>query len=64
MSLTDFHILFIILSIALSLFVGVWAVRAGQFFWGIIAFLAAGALIIYGINFLKKIKSNANASQK
>lgn len=64
MSLKAFHIFFVIVSTLMSGFVGVWALRqalhtsdgAGFFVLGVGALLAAVALPIYGVWFLKKMK--------
>jgi len=56
MSIKTFHILFIILSIATTIWFGVWE-------WdhsvplAIVSFLAGVGLVIYGIQVLKKFKS-------
>ena len=63
MSLRIFHVVFIIASIALSLFVAVWAIRewqathsAGALALGIV-FVAAGlAMVVYGQRWFKKLK--------
>ncbi len=63
MSLKAFHIFFIIVSTLLALGFGVWAVddfgRSGS--WvnlslGIGSFIASGALVWYGVWFLRKLK--------
>jgi uncharacterized protein (DUF58 family) len=57
MSLKVFHILFIVLSILLAAGCAAWAfiTGAGAGF-GVASAMAAVALIIYGIRFLKKSK--------
>ncbi len=64
MSLRDFHIIFIISAILLSMGFGFWAIEQYQFFRGltyiitsIFSFLFSLMLIVYEINFIKKIKS-------
>ena len=64
MSLKAFHIFFIILSTLLAVALGVWAVdaygRSGS--WahltlGVGSFIASGALVWYGVWFLRKLKN-------
>ena len=63
MSLKAFHIFFIVVSTALCVGLGFWAVqdfgRSGS--WvnltlGVGSFIASGALVWYGIWFLRKLK--------
>jgi hypothetical protein len=57
MSLKAFHILFIVLSILLSVGCAVWAFANGPMVaFGTGSSVVALALIIYGINFLKKAR--------
>lgn len=63
MSLKSFHILFIVASILLSIGLGIRSLRVfleeqalGQLVWGLLAFGAALALMVYGWRFLKKLK--------
>jgi hypothetical protein len=63
MSLKAFHIFFIVLSTLLALGFGVWAVndfgRSGSWFHlvlGVGSFIASGALVWYGLWFLRKLK--------
>ncbi len=63
MSLKAFHILFIVVSIALCVGFGVWATRdfARSGSWvqlalGVGSFIASGALVWYGVWFLRKLK--------
>ena len=63
MSLKAFHIVFIIVSVLLSFGFGVWGVYTHLSFgnvtfliMGVISFVIGIALIIYGINFMKKLK--------
>jgi hypothetical protein len=63
MSLKGFHILFIVLSIALALLFGVWALRlysqiggARYLGMGLGALALGAALVVYGIWFLKKTR--------
>lgn len=62
MSLKAFHVVFVLASIALAVWVGVWAAGradAGGAGWWLLAgggFAAAVALGVYGVWFLKKMK--------
>lgn len=63
MSLKAFHVVFVLASIALSTWVGVWAAGtaadeggAGWWLLAVGGFAAAVALVVYGIWFLKKTK--------
>ncbi|MBV8520321.1 MAG: hypothetical protein JO197_23220 [Acidobacteria bacterium] len=63
MSLRAFHIVFIVVSVMLSLYVGVWGVRqyriegtTGALAFGVIFLLAAVALVIYGMNVVRKFR--------
>ncbi len=63
MSLKAFHIVFIVLSTALAVAFGVWAVddfgRSGSrahLALGVGAFVASGVLVWYGVWFLRKLK--------
>ena len=63
MSLKAFHIVFIIVSVLLSFGFGVWGIYTHLSFgnvtfliMGVISFVIGIALIIYGINFMKKLK--------
>ena len=63
LSLRSFHVVFIVASIALSLWVGVWGVQ--RYFesgsgtglaTGVIFFLGGFVLLIYGMRFFAKLK--------
>ncbi|HEY2321342.1 MAG TPA: hypothetical protein VGJ82_00635 [Thermoanaerobaculia bacterium] len=63
MSLRIFHVVFIIASIVLSLFVAVWAVReyqathsAGALALGIVFVVGGIAMVVYGQRWFKKLK--------
>jgi hypothetical protein len=63
MSLKAFHIFFIALSILLAIGFGVWELQAyadsrntGQLVAGMVSFIVAVGLIIYGVRFLKMLK--------
>ena len=66
MSLKGFHIVFVSASILLTVGFGVWAVKQYSadgdllnLVMGIGSFLAAGALAVYGLWFLKKLKGTS-----
>ena len=63
MSLRIFHVIFIIASIVLSLFVAVWAVReyqathsAGALALGIVFVVGGAAMVVYGTRWFTKLK--------
>ena len=56
MSLKSFHILFIILSIVITIWYGIWEWNQSQLL-AIVSFLAGVGLAIYGIKVLKKFKT-------
>jgi len=63
MSLKAFHILFVAVSVMLTVGFGVWGVREyvlrsdrGSLALGLLSFAAAAALVVYGRWFLKKLK--------
>jgi hypothetical protein len=58
MSIKAVHVLFIVLAAAVSFGFGVWGIRSGQHLVLASASLAAGgALVVYGILFLRKMKA-------
>ena len=59
MSLKAFHILFITLSVIVTLGFGIWSLRSetsGSPTIGILSIVASVALVIYGVLFLQKLK--------
>ena len=59
MSLKAFHILFIVLSVLVTLGFGIWSLRSttyGSPTIGILSLVASVALVIYGVLFLQKLK--------
>jgi hypothetical protein len=59
MSLKIFHIVFIVLSTALSLWFGVWCFRTGgssYMIGGVLSFVVGGLLVYYGDRFFRKMK--------
>ena len=57
MSLKAFHLIFVALLTALSFGCTAWAFQSGSVFWGVMAVAAGIFVILYGIYFLKKLKS-------
>ena len=57
MGIKNIHIVLIVASVLLCLFFGLWSVNNAHGPWGIIAFVTAIALGIYGITFVKKAKT-------
>ncbi|HEX8173134.1 MAG TPA: hypothetical protein VF824_21550 [Thermoanaerobaculia bacterium] len=63
MSLRAFHILFVVVTVILSLFVGMWGVRqfaversAGALALSLLFFATAAVLIVYGKKVFVKLK--------
>ena len=56
MSLKWFHIVFISLSVVLSVRFGIWGLFNGQVALGILALGASAGLVVYGNHFLAKIR--------
>jgi hypothetical protein len=56
MSLKWFHIVFISLSVILSLWFGVWGLFNGQIALGIAALGASAGLVVYGNHFMAKLR--------
>jgi hypothetical protein len=63
MSLKAFHVFFVVVSVLCALGFGAWAVSdylrtgsSGALWMGILGFVAAAALVWYGIWFLRKLK--------
>ncbi len=57
MSLKAFHLIFVTLLTALSFGCAAWAFQAGSVLGGVTAVAAGILVIIYGVYFLKKLKS-------
>ena len=57
MSLKAFHLIFVTLFTALSFGCAAWAFQSGSVLWGVTAVFAGIFVIIYGVYFLKKLKS-------
>ena len=56
MSLKWFHIVFISLSVILSLWFGVWGLFNGQIALGILSLGASAGLVVYGNHFMSKLR--------
>jgi len=63
MSLKTFHIVFIALSVIMAFGFGAWLINGYfsshdmiQLFGGALSIIAGGALIVYGIRFLRKLR--------
>ena len=56
MSLKIFHMVFIILTIATSLFVGVWGLTHGQAILGVVFLVLGGVLVVYGFRAFHKLR--------
>jgi uncharacterized membrane protein SirB2 len=56
MSIKSFHILFIVLSIAITIWFGIWEWNQSVLF-AIVSFLVGVVLVVYGIQVLKKFKT-------
>jgi hypothetical protein len=56
MSLKWFHIVFISLSVVLSLWFGLWGLFNDQVVLGVISLGASAGLVVYGNHFLAKIR--------
>ena len=56
MGIKNIHIVLIVASILLCLLLGLWSINNTHGTWGMVAFVLAGALIVYGVDFVKKAK--------
>ena len=56
MSLKIFHMVFIVLSFATSVFVGVWGLGHGQVALGVVFLILSAALLVYGFRAFHKLK--------
>jgi hypothetical protein len=56
MSLKWFHIVFISLSVVLSLWFGIWGLFNQQIVLGVISLVASAGLVVYGNYFLGKLR--------
>ena len=56
MSLKAFHLIFVTLLTALSFGFAAWAFYYGKVMYGLGGIVTAGAVIWYGVYFLKKLK--------
>ena len=56
MSLRIFHIIFVMVCVALSIWVGVWGIRNGALALSIVFFISAAALVFYGTKVYGKLR--------
>jgi hypothetical protein len=58
MSLKAFHIVFIVISVALTAGFGVWALKTDPGYpgWGKACLVVSVCLVVYGVAFLKKLQ--------
>ena len=56
MSLKAFHVLFVIIAGLLCAGFGVWCFNSAQVLTGIISFAGLAALVVFEINFLRRMK--------
>ena len=56
MSLKWFHVVFISLSMLLSVWFGVWALFNQQIALGIVSLVASVGLVLYGNHFMSKLR--------
>jgi len=57
MGIKNIHIILITASVLVCLFFGFWSFNNAHSQWGIVSFVVAAALTVYGINFIKKSKT-------
>jgi hypothetical protein len=57
MSLKAFHLIFVTLLTALSFGCAVWAFMSGHTLWGMLGVVAGILVVVYGVYFLKKLKT-------
>jgi hypothetical protein len=55
MSLKAFHVLFITLSIVLTVFFGMWAFSMRHAVVGVVSFISGAGLAAYEVRFIRKI---------
>mgnify|MGYP001257215846 FL=1 len=66
MSLKDFHIFFIFISVILAIFFGGWCVKQGGVMYlvsGIVSFLVGIGLVVYLLLFVKKTRKIQNPGE-
>jgi len=56
MGVKNIHLVLIVVSIVLSLGFGLWALNHGCAVWGYGSFAVAAGLVIYCVQFVKKMK--------
>ncbi|MDE2009718.1 MAG: hypothetical protein KGJ09_06525 [Candidatus Omnitrophica bacterium] len=57
MGIKNIHVLLIVISILLSVGFGFWAVFHNYAVWGYLSFIIAAVLIVYCVQFIKKMKT-------
>jgi hypothetical protein len=56
MSLRIFHIIFVMICVALSIWVGVWGIRNGATLMAVVFFISAAVLVFYGTKVYAKLR--------
>ncbi len=56
MSLRIFHIIFVMVCVALSIWVGVWGIRNGALLLAVVFFISAAVLVFYGTKVYAKLR--------
>jgi len=56
MSLRVFHIIFVMVCVALSIWVGVWGIRNGSMPLAVVFFASGAALVLYGTKVYAKLR--------
>ena len=56
MSLRIFHIIFVMICVALSIWVGVWGIRNGAIAIAVVFFASGAALVFYGTKVYGKLR--------
>lgn len=56
MSLRVFHIIFVMICVALSIWVGVWGIRNNATLLAVVFFASAAALVFYGTKVYGKLR--------
>jgi len=56
MSLRIFHIIFVMVCVALSIWVGVWGIRNGAMTLAVVFFISGAVLVYYGTKVYAKLR--------
>jgi hypothetical protein len=56
MSLRIFHIIFVMVCVALSIWVGVWGIRNGATLLAVVFFISGAVLVYYGTKVYAKLR--------